>query len=133
MSEAALHPSPTSSDGREIHKSTYEKPGDPKEKRLECAQCGWRFNPDQRAEGNTGGDGYTAGTRIADTVHNFSNTEANLPYHLRGISTFTASSRTVKDPVDKGGLGCPFCGSTSPRATMRDDEATWGRIDLTNQ
>lgn len=129
----AVHPSETAEFGQAIYKSSYEKPGDPPDNRIACANCGWRFNPDTHAEGDTGGDGNTAGVRIDDTVHSFSNTEGSLPQHLRDVATFTASSRTVKDPVVDGNLGCPFCGSTNPRGNLRGDEATWGLINLADR
>ena len=128
-----VHPTETAGLGIAIPKSTYRKPGDPKEKRIECGQCGFRFNPDNRAEGNTGGDGQTAGVQIKDTVHTFANTEANLPIGLRNISTFTAASRTVKDPAVLSGLGCSLCGSTNPRAIGRTPDVLAQNINLENQ
>lgn len=128
-----VHPSPTASTGRSIKQSTSIKPGDPSERRIECAQCGWPVNLDQHAMGNTGGDGATGGVQFQDVSHSFTNTEAKLPIGLRGISTFTASSRTVTEPVVSSGTGCPFCGSTNSAGHLRGDDASWGRINLEGQ
>lgn len=127
-----FHPSPTAGSGREIFKSRHPNPNDPVDRRIECAQCGWRFNPDQQSQGDTGGDDSSGGVEVQDVSHSFSNTEAGLPIHLRGIATFTASSRTVKDPVVQEEFGCPFCGSTNPKAFKRYPDIMFARRDYSN-
>ncbi len=125
-----VHPTATSGDGKVIQQGT-SKPGDPPDNRISCAQCGFLFNADRDTEGDSGGDGVSGGTTVVDTVVTISNTEAGLPVHLRGMATFSASSRTVDDPTH--GSGCPLCHTWSPRATMRNDRSFESGRDLSNQ
>lgn len=128
----SLHPTETSGDGEKI-RQRVSAPGDPPDNRIECAQCGFFFNPDRETEGDTGGDGYTSGVQIQDVEHTFSNTAASLPQQLRDVSTFLESSRTVKEPVVTAGMGCPLCGSPNPRAVGRYPDIFAGTIDRSNE
>ena len=126
-----FHPTDTAGSGQRITDRT-SKPGDLIDRRIECAQCGWLFNPDREAEGDTGGDGYTSGVQIQDVEHTFANTERSLPSQLRDVATFTEPSRTIKEPVVAGGFGCPFCGSPNPSARGRYPDIMSGGKDLSN-
>jgi hypothetical protein len=125
-----VHPTATAGDGRRIRQG-LQKPGDPDDNRLQCSQCGFFFNPDRDAEGDTGSDNESAGTITANTAITISNTAANLPVHLRDVATFLETSRTVKDPTH--GSGCPFCNSLNPRGQFRNDRSFDTGVDLSGQ
>lgn len=125
-----IHPSQTAGTGRAIKKQN-EAPGDRVDRRIECGQCGFRFDPDRDTEGDSGSDESVGGITPQTVTIAISNDQDNLPVHLRGMDTFSATSRDVIDPVVSS--GCPFCGTWNPRAQFRNDKAFYSGKDIRNQ
>lgn len=110
---ADVHPTGTAGSGREIY-SRRGSPSDAPEDRVECAQCGFHVS----LRRDTQGDGDSNGIEIRDVTYSVANTQANLPIHLRDVSSFLVSSVAKKEPFVTS--GCPFCGSFNSRGVGRD-------------
>lgn len=118
-----LHPSPSAGDGKPIY-SRRGSHSDKPESRIECAQCGWNVDLDR----DTQGDGESNGIEIREVEYSVNNTQANLPIHLRDVSSFLVSSVTKKEPFITS--GCPFCGSFNSRGVGRDRDPFLKTLDV---
>lgn len=127
-----VHPTETAGDGKLVT-ARVKKPGDPKDERIQCAQCGFYCKPDRDTEGDSGmTDAHdSSGIQIQDVTVPFSNTRNSLPQPLKDSATFLAASRVVKDPVVSA--GCPFCGTMNYRGRLRDDDVFTRGRDLSDQ
>lgn len=105
-----IHPTETGGDGKHLRRFATPKPGDIPDDKIRCAQCGLPFRQDTDAHGDTMD---SPGITIDDLVVSISNTQNKLPIHLQGISAFSATSRTIKEPTVNS--GCRFCGSYNPK------------------
>ena len=125
-----VHPSDTAGDGKPVN-SRPGKPGDPRESRITCAQCGFIVDTERDAMGDTGSDNQSGGTEIRNTTITINQTVNNLPIHLRDMATFRATSRVVKEPVVTS--GCPLCGTYNPTARGRSSDPFMNSRDLSNE
>lgn len=93
---ASLHPTETAGDGKTIVQSRYPKPGDPKDRRVNCSQCGFSVDMDRRA---TGDDLYNLDATIITITQSFTPPRGTL------------QSDTFGEPQSDTGSGCPLCRS----------------------
>lgn len=120
-----IHPTETGGDGRTIIRR-QQKPGDPIKDIIKCYQCGYSFQVDRDLEEDSEVDG----NEFVTTTVTISNTQSKLPVHLRGMDTFSASSRDVVEP--NVGSGCPFCGTYNPRGHGSEDDF-FSTVDLSDR
>lgn len=120
-----IHPTETAGDGRRIQERT-PKPGDPEKHIIKCAQCGYSFVEDRDIEEDSEVDG----NEYVNTAVAISNVQSKLPKPLQGMATFSASSRTVTEPVVTS--GCPLCGTYNPRGNG-DDKDFFSTVDLSDK
>lgn len=105
-----IHPSETGGSGKFLRRFATPKPGDVKEDKIYCAQCGLPFRLDSDVHGDSQD---SPGIVIEDLVVSIANVQSNLPVHLQGLSAFSDTSRTIKEPTVVG--GCRFCGTYNPK------------------
>jgi hypothetical protein len=104
-----VHPTETGGDGKFLAKFATDKPGAVVDKRIRCAQCGLPFRTDMDVKGDTKD---SPGIAIADLEVSINNDQEKIPIHLKGLSAFSASSRTISEPTVSS--GCRFCGTYNP-------------------
>lgn len=104
-----IHPSETGGSGRFLRRFATPKPGDIKDDKIYCAMCGFPFRMEIDAHGDSTD---SPGIQIADHEISISNTQDKLPIHLQGLSAFSATSRTIKEPTVSS--GCRLCGTYNP-------------------
>lgn len=99
----SVHPGPNAGNGRLIDQSLYLKKSDKKDNFVQCAQCGWYVNLDERATGDDLGlpDPTTSSDTVKPPAPGISFTE-NF-----GVPVVTQS-------------GCPFCRSLNVKGKLRD-------------
>lgn len=105
-----IHPTETGGSGRFLRRFSTPKPGDPKDDKIYCAMCGLPFRLDSDVYGPTQD---SPGIVVSDLVVSIANVQSNLPVHLQGLSAFSVTSRTIKEPTVVG--GCRLCGTYNPR------------------
>ena len=121
-----IHPTATGGNGKRLPERR-SKPGDPEKHIIKCFQCGYSFVEDRDQEGESTSDGGNTYESIAVAINN---TQSKLPVHLRGMTTFAATSKTVVDPVVTS--GCPLCGTYNPRGDGAEKDF-FRTVDLSNQ
>lgn len=105
-----VHPTETGGDGRPSRRFGTPKPGDIKDDKIRCAQCGFPFRQDSDVQGDSQD---SPGIAVADLAVAISNQQAKLPVHLQGLAAFSATSRTIKEPTVSS--GCRLCGTYNPK------------------
>lgn len=120
-----VHPTQTGGDGKVIQER-QQKPGDPVKHVIKCYQCGYSFieGRDLEMESDTNGNEYITTTVPINNVQN------KLPQPLRGMATFSASSRNVVEPVVTS--GCPLCGTYNPRG-IGDEKDFFSTVDMSDK
>jgi hypothetical protein len=104
-----IHPTETGGDGKHLWRFATPKHGDPPDDKIHCAMCGFPVRMDTDVHGDSSD---SPGIAIADLVVPISNNQDKIPVHLKGLSAFAASSRTIKNAsIDSG---CRFCGTYNP-------------------
>jgi hypothetical protein len=119
-----MHPTSTAGNGRRKFERIGVK-GDPVKHIIACAQCGYSFVETRDREERSDQDGNEV---VVNTVV-INNVQSNLPIHLRGMTSFSASSRDVDDPEVRE--GCPLCGTFNPRGLDRTPE--FSSIDVSDR
>lgn len=105
-----VHPSETGGSGKFLRRFSTPKKGDVKEDKIYCAQCGLPFRLDSDAHGDSQD---SPGIVVEDLVVSIANVQSNLPIHLQGLTAFSDTSRTIKEPTVVG--GCRLCGTYNPK------------------
>ena len=104
-----IHPTETGGDGRNLYKFSTPKPGDPKDDKIRCAQCGFPVRLEIEVHGDSTD---SPGISQVDTSEPIANNQDKIPVHLKGLEAFAATSRTV--PVATVNSGCRLCGTYNP-------------------
>lgn len=105
-----VHPSETGGSGKFLRRFATPKPGDINDDKIFCAMCGLPF----RLDVDTHGDATDSpGISIQNTTVPIANIQSKIPIHLQGLAAFSASSRTIKEPIVNS--GCRLCGTYNPR------------------
>lgn len=120
-----IHPTETGGHGKALPQR-QQKPGDAKKIIIKCYQCGYSFVEDRDLEA----DSATDGNELVTTTVTIANVQSNLPVHLRGIDTFSATSRNVIEPEVTS--GCPLCGTYNPRGNG-DEKDFFATVDLSDK
>jgi hypothetical protein len=120
-----IHPTETGGDGKVIIRR-QQHPADPIKDIIKCYQCGYSFQVDRDLEG----DSETDGNELVTTTVAIANDQSKLPLPLRGMTTFSASSRDVIEPNVTS--GCPFCGTYNPRGHGSEDDF-FSTVDLSDK
>jgi len=105
-----VHPTETAGDGKWLRKFATDKPGALKDKRIRCAQCGFPFRTDVDVSGDSQD---SPGLAQANEVVTIDNDQDKVPIHLKGLTAFTAVSRTITGVTVSS--GCRFCGTYNPK------------------
>jgi hypothetical protein len=116
-----LHPSSSAGDGKTIIQAKYNYPTDRPDHHRLCAMCGWNFDDDTNAQGDTllsPGIQYAAPKTLT----------VNLPVPA-GAAPISYQYKSVEPNVVSG---CPFCGTFAPDGALIGREFGSG-VDITNQ
>lgn len=105
-----VHPTETGGSGKFLARFATPKPGDVQDDKIHCAMCGlpFRLNSDSHGDSQD-----SPGIVVNNLTVAISNIQSKIPIHLQGLSAFSASSRTIKEPSVQG--GCRLCGTYNPK------------------
>jgi len=122
-----IHPTETGGDGKSFIKFATPKKGDIPDDKIHCAMCGFAVRMKTDAHGDTQD---SPGITVGDEVVAISNDQNKIPVHLKGLTAFSATSRTIKSATINS--GCRLCGTYNPTGKQSREFDTFNK-DMSNR